>query len=109
MKDFHLPLHSDFFNKQKPAEIICANCLYKLFLFGRTEKTRIFLPSEPLKSLENKGKTLDMCREILAKEKNKELQKSKERKIRAIERFSFAPTVSERFFKNWVVPAHKRL
>ena len=58
-----------------------------LFFFWKiarktTKKTRIFIPAEPLKTLETKGKAFKKT-EFLAGEKNKEFQKHKERKDRA--------------------------
>ena len=50
-----------------------------------TKKTRIFIPAEPLKSLEKKGETLKKNKEFLArKKKNKEFPKNKERKEREV-------------------------
>ena len=46
------------------------------------KKQGFFLSSEPLKSLGKKGKTLKKARKFFANEKNKEIEKSKERKIR---------------------------
>ena len=40
------------------------------------------IPTEPLKSLEKKGKTLKKNKEFLARRKNKEFPKNKERKDR---------------------------
>ena len=45
------------------------------------KKTRFCIPTEPLKSLEKKGKTHKIASKILAR-KNMEFQKSKERKDR---------------------------
>ena len=49
--------------------------------------------SEPPKSLEKKGKNTQKSKEFLEKQKSKEIQKSKEKKIRAIpvSNFSFHP------------------
>ena len=46
------------------------------------KKQGFFIPTEPLKSLEKKGKTLKKNKEFLARRKNKEFQKNKERKDR---------------------------
>ena len=46
------------------------------------KKQGFFIPTEPLKSLEKKGKTLNKTKEILAAEENKEFPKNKEGKDR---------------------------
>ena len=45
-------------------------------------KTRIFIPTEPLKSLEKKGKTVRKTRNSSQQRKNKEFQKNKDQKVR---------------------------
>ena len=50
---------------------------------GKPPKKQGFsVSSEPLKSLQKEGKTLKKSKEFLEKQKSKEIQKSKERKIR---------------------------
>ena len=50
---------------------------------GKPSKRQgLFFPSEPLKSLENTGKTLKKARSSLRKKKKQGIPKSKERKIR---------------------------
>ena len=48
------------------------------------KKQEFFIPTEPQKSLEKKGKTLEKNKEILAGERSKEIKKSEERKDRAV-------------------------
>ena len=50
----------------------------------KTTKKQGFFFTEPLKSLEKKGKTLKKNKEFLAGPKNKEFQKNKERKDREV-------------------------
>ena len=70
---------------QIPAESPCPS--FPCFLEKGTEnppkKQGFFIPTEPLKSLEKKGKTLEKTRNSSQGKKNKEFQKNKARKDRA--------------------------
>ena len=65
-----------------------------LAFFGQSKenhrkKTRIFSLLRTPKIPEKEGKTLEKAREFLATKKSKEIQKSKERKIRDLGSFFF--------------------
>ena len=57
-------------------------CFFEKGKKNHQQNKEFFIPSEPLKPLEKKGKTLKKNKEFLAGEKDKEFKKNKERKDR---------------------------
>ena len=60
-------------------------CFFRKRQGKPAKKQGIFIPTEPLKSLEKKRKTLQKYKEFLAREKHKEFKKGKERKDRVFQ------------------------